>query len=64
MVLDSSDLGADPSPDLAMEKAATAKLRTRLSTMGLRGDLDRDIPEGIRAWCAGLLGEFYDFRLA
>lgn len=46
------------------EKAASVELRTRLIEMGLRKDLDRELPEALRAWHAGRLEEFYASRQA
>lgn len=46
------------------EKAAASELRTRLIEMGLRNDLDRELPEAMRAWRAGRLEEFYSSRHA
>lgn len=59
-ILATSGLLADESE----EKAVIAELRTRLSEMGLVNDLDREIPEGLRAFKLGRLEEFYSSRQA
>lgn len=50
--------------DDSEEKAAANELRARLVEMGLRNDLDRELPEALRAWRAGRLEEFYASRQA
>jgi hypothetical protein len=59
-ILASSGLAADESE----EKAVTSELRARLTEMGLTNDLDREIPEGLRAWRVDRLEEFYSSRQA
>lgn len=59
-VLTLSGLAVDDSE----EKAATSELRTRLIEMGLRNDLDRELPEALRAWRSGHLEAFYASRQA
>lgn len=59
-ILASSGLESDE----ADVKAVTAELRSRLTAMGLLNDLDREIPEGIRAFRQGRLEEFLASREA
>lgn len=50
--------------DEGEEKAAAAELRNRLIDLGLRNDLDRELPEALRAWRSGRLEEFFASRAA
>lgn len=59
-ILTANGLGVDE----VEEKAVALELRTRLTQMGLVNDLDRELPEGLRAWRAGRLEEFYASRQA
>lgn len=46
------------------EKAAARELRGQLVAMGLTHDLDRELPEAVRAWRAGRLEEYFASRQA
>ena len=45
-------------------KTVTSLLREELAGLGLAADLDREIPEGVRAWRLGILEDFLDSRRA
>ena len=46
------------------EKQVVAHLRAKLTACGLGNDLDREIPEGVKAWRLGRLEEFLSSREA
>lgn len=52
------------SVDGGEEKVAARELRSQLVSMGLLHDLDRELPEALRAWRTGRLEEFFTSRQA